>query len=48
MQVGFIHAYASALPPIFLYLVPLLAGAFVLAWFLKEIPLRAGPVPDGD
>lgn len=40
---GFIHAYASALPPIFLYLVPLLAAAFVLAWFLKEVPLRGGP-----
>lgn len=42
---GFIHAYASALPPIFLYLVPLLAAAFVLAWFLKEVPLRGGPAP---
>ncbi|MGH3095769.1 MAG: MDR family MFS transporter [Streptosporangiales bacterium] len=38
----FIHAFADALTPVFLYLVPLVAIGFVLAWFLKEIPLRTG------
>jgi EmrB/QacA subfamily drug resistance transporter len=36
---AFVHAYATALPPIFLYLVPLLALALVLAWFVKDPPL---------
>src|ERR1700730_1502732 len=39
---GFVHAYASALPPIFLYLGPLFAAAFVLSLFLKEIPPARG------
>ena len=33
-------AFASALPPIYAYLIPLLAAAFLLALILKEIPLR--------
>ena len=33
-------AFAHALPPIYAYLIPLLAVAFVLALILKEIPLR--------
>lgn len=37
----FIKAYADSLTPVFLYLVPLVGVAFVLAWFLKEIPLRS-------
>lgn len=39
LQHGFIDAFAHALPPIFLYFVPLLAAAFVVSWFLKEKPL---------
>ncbi|HLH59412.1 MAG TPA: MFS transporter [Streptosporangiaceae bacterium] len=35
-----ITAYAYALPPIFLYLVPVLAAAFILSFFLKEHRLR--------
>jgi EmrB/QacA subfamily drug resistance transporter len=35
-----VAAYSYALPPIFLYLVPLLAAGFVLAFFLKETMLR--------
>ncbi|HEY2277264.1 MAG TPA: MFS transporter, partial [Streptosporangiaceae bacterium] len=35
-----ITAYAYALPPIFLALVPVLAAAFVLSFFLKEKQLR--------
>jgi predicted MFS family arabinose efflux permease len=33
-------AFAQALPPLYAYLIPLLAAAFVLALVLKEIPLR--------
>jgi hypothetical protein len=32
--------FAQALPPLYAYLIPLLAAAFVLALILKEIPLR--------
>ncbi|HYZ53474.1 MAG TPA: DHA2 family efflux MFS transporter permease subunit [Streptosporangiaceae bacterium] len=35
-----VTAYSYALPPIFLYLVPLLGVAFVLSLFLKETRLR--------
>jgi EmrB/QacA subfamily drug resistance transporter len=35
-----VTAYSYALPPIFLYLVPVLAIGFVLAFFLKETRLR--------
>ncbi|QDP98233.1 MFS transporter [Microlunatus elymi] len=46
VQVIFRHAFADALTPIYLYLVPVVAVAFVLAWFLKEIPLRTrAPAP---
>lgn len=33
-------AFATALPPIYAYLIPLLAAAFLLALTLKEIPLH--------
>jgi hypothetical protein len=33
-------AFASALPPIYACLIPLLTVAFLLALILKEIPLR--------
>jgi EmrB/QacA subfamily drug resistance transporter len=35
-----VTAYAYALPPIFLWLVPLMAVGFVLSFFVKEIKLR--------
>jgi EmrB/QacA subfamily drug resistance transporter len=35
-----IHAYSKSLDTVFLSGVPLLVAAFVLAWFLKEVPLR--------
>jgi hypothetical protein len=34
------HVIAQALPPLYAYLIPLLAAAFVLALILKEISLR--------
>jgi MFS family permease len=33
-------SFATALPPIYAYLIPLLAAAFLLALILKEIPLH--------
>lgn len=33
-------AFAAALPPIYAYLIPLLAAAFLLALILREIPLH--------
>jgi DNA-binding MarR family transcriptional regulator len=35
-----LHAYALALHPVFLYAIPLALIAFVLSWFLREVPLR--------
>ncbi|MGN6781395.1 MAG: MFS transporter [Marmoricola sp.] len=37
---GFIHAYAASLHTVFLSAVPIAAIAFVLTWFLREVPLR--------
>jgi EmrB/QacA subfamily drug resistance transporter len=35
------HAYSLALHPVFLYAIPVAFVAFVLSWFLREVPLRA-------
>ena len=35
------HAFSLALHPVFLTAVPIAFVAFVLAWFLREVPLRA-------
>jgi len=35
------HAYSLALHPVFLYALPVALIAFVLSWFLREVPLRA-------
>ena len=35
------HAYSLALHPVFLYAIPVALIAFVLSWFLREVPLRA-------
>ncbi len=47
---GIVAAYADSLAPVFWYLVPFIAVAFVLALFLKEIPLSdvAGMVARGE
>jgi len=34
------HAYASAVDRVFLFEVPVALAAFVLSWFLREVPLR--------
>lgn len=36
----YLHAYADALTSVFLVAAPVALLAFLLAWFLKEIPLR--------
>jgi EmrB/QacA subfamily drug resistance transporter len=50
LEHAFAVAYAHALPPIFLYLVPVLGAAFVLSFFLKDKGLRAttGLEPTGE
>jgi len=35
------HAFALALHPVFLSAIPVALVAFVLSWFLREVPLRA-------
>ncbi|WP_378143636.1 MDR family MFS transporter [Cnuibacter sp. UC19_7] len=37
---GVVDAYADALAPVFWYLLPFIAAAFVLSLFLKQIPLQ--------
>jgi len=37
---AFVTAYAQALPPIFLYLVPVIGAGFLLSFFLADKPLR--------
>ncbi len=41
IRVGVLHAYSLALHPVFLWAIPLAVIAFVLSWFLREVPLRA-------
>jgi hypothetical protein len=47
---GIVTAYADALAPVFWYLLPFIGIAFVLALFLKQIPLSdvAGLVARGE
>ncbi|HSZ41847.1 MAG TPA: MFS transporter [Trebonia sp.] len=40
VQHDILHAYSLALHPVFLTSVPIALVAFVLAWFLREVPLR--------
>jgi len=35
-----LHAYSLALHPVFLTAVPVAGVAFILSWFLREVPLR--------
>ena len=35
-----VHAYSLALHPVFLFAIPVALVAFVLSWFLREVPLR--------
>ncbi len=40
LREAILHAYSAALQPVFLTAVPVAAIAFILAWFLREVPLR--------
>ncbi|CAL9313175.1 MFS transporter [Streptomyces sp. SudanB25_2051] len=42
---GYVEAYADAAPRVLLHLAALLAAALVVALFLRERPLTAGPAP---
>jgi len=50
LQHGIVTSYADALAPAFWYLVPILAIGFVVALFIKEVPLShvAGMVARGE
>ncbi len=50
VRIGVLHAYAASIDRIFLFAVPVAAAAFVLSWFLTEVPLRktAGAVDLGE
>ena len=50
LRLGVVAAYADALAPVFWYLLPFIAIAFVLSLFLKQIPLSdvAGLVARGE
>ncbi|MFH9420608.1 DHA2 family efflux MFS transporter permease subunit [Streptomyces sp. NPDC017529] len=39
---GVLDAYSTSITDVFLYAVPVVLVAFVLAWFLREEPLRRG------
>ncbi|QWT24149.1 MFS transporter [Subtercola sp. PAMC28395] len=50
IHLGVVTAYADALAPVFWYLLPFIGLAFVLALFLKQIPLsdQAGLIARGE
>jgi hypothetical protein len=50
LRSAIVYAYADALAPVFWYLVPILAVAFLLALALREVPLSevAGMVARGE
>jgi EmrB/QacA subfamily drug resistance transporter len=41
LRSGVLHSYSSAIDRVFLYAVPVAVAAFVLSWFLREVPLRS-------
>ena len=41
LREAILHAYSLALHPVFLTAVPVALAAFVLSWFLREVPLRS-------
>ncbi len=40
LRQAILHAFSLALHPVYLTAVPIAGAAFVLAWFLREVPLR--------
>ncbi|GAA0573681.1 MFS transporter [Actinomadura livida] len=41
VQRGVLHAYSLSIDAVFFWAVPVAGVAFVLTWFLREVPLRA-------
>jgi DNA-binding MarR family transcriptional regulator len=41
LRADVLHAYTVSIDTVFLAAVPVAAAGFVLAWFLREVPLRA-------
>ena len=41
LRAGILHAYTVSIDTVFLAAVPVAAVGFVLAWFLREVPLRS-------
>ena len=51
LRQAILHAYSLALHPVFLTAVPIACVAFILAWFLREVPLRTAtgePAPESE
>jgi EmrB/QacA subfamily drug resistance transporter len=51
LRQAILHAYSLALHPVFLTAVPIAGVAFILAWFLREVPLRTAtgePTPESE
>jgi DNA-binding MarR family transcriptional regulator len=54
VRAGILHAYTLSIQTVFRYAVPVAIAAFVLTWFLREVPLRnavgaaANPADVGD
>jgi EmrB/QacA subfamily drug resistance transporter len=51
LRQAILHAYSLALHPVFLTAVPIAGVAFILAWFLREVPLRTAtgePSPESE
>ncbi len=52
LHTSFLEGFSAAITDVFLFAVPVLALAFVLSWFLREIPLRTTVyrpgAPEGD
>ncbi|CCF84243.1 Drug resistance transporter, EmrB/QacA subfamily (fragment) [Nitrolancea hollandica Lb] len=40
IHVGVVDAFAKSIDTVFFWAVPLVALAFLVAWFLREVPLR--------
>jgi DNA-binding MarR family transcriptional regulator len=40
LRQAILHAFSLALHPVYLTAVPIAGAAFILAWFLREVPLR--------
>ena len=47
LRQAILHAYSLALHPVFRTAIPVAVIAFILAWFLREVPLRTTTGPAG-